>query len=182
NIRRPLKAGDQSFLGVGLPSLGAFRMLPEDHPDRKAVGGCGGGWWWHTPYDTIDKADKKILAEDTEVYADIISRMCAPQLTPYDFRPVANDFISRLKDYGSDAGVHLDLTVPAELAQEFLSRAELLHNAALEKGTETPDAYNAIHMRLSRILNPALFTVEGPYEFDPALQMPVLPGLRRAGE
>ncbi len=39
NIRRPLRAGDQSFLGVGLPSLGAYRMLPVAHPDRKAVGG-----------------------------------------------------------------------------------------------------------------------------------------------
>lgn len=37
NPRRPLKAGDQSFWGVGLTSLGAFRMLPTDHPDRLAV-------------------------------------------------------------------------------------------------------------------------------------------------
>ena len=64
NIRRPLRAGDQSFLGVGLPSLGAFRMLPLDHPDRKAVGGCGGAYWWHSPEDTLDKADAAILAED----------------------------------------------------------------------------------------------------------------------
>ena len=27
-----------------------------------------------------------------------------------------------------------------------------------------------------------LFTVAGPYDFDPALQMPVLPGLARAAE
>ncbi|MGH7185669.1 MAG: M28 family peptidase, partial [Pseudomonadota bacterium] len=45
NIRRPFKAGDQSFWGIGLPSLGAFRMLPLDHPDRATVGGCGAGWW-----------------------------------------------------------------------------------------------------------------------------------------
>jgi hypothetical protein len=27
-----------------------------------------------------------------------------------------------------------------------------------------------------------LFTIAGPYEFDPALQMPVLPGLARTSE
>jgi hypothetical protein len=31
--------------------------------------------------------------------------------------------------------------------------------------------------RLTRIVNPVLFTIAGPYEFDPALQLPVLPGL-----
>src|SRR5690606_340819 len=72
NIRRPLRAGDQSFLGVGLPSLGAFRMLPVDHPDRKAVGGSGGGYWWHTPEDTLDKADANILAEDVKIYVTIV--------------------------------------------------------------------------------------------------------------
>jgi len=67
NIRRPFKAGDQSFWGIGLPSLGAFRMLPLDHPDRATVGGCGAGWWWHSPADTLDKADARILAADTGV-------------------------------------------------------------------------------------------------------------------
>ena len=30
---------------------------------------------------------------------------------------------------------------------------------------------------MTRIVNPALFTIDGPYEMDPALQLPVLPGL-----
>jgi len=34
--------------------------------------------------------------------------------------------------------------------------------------------------RLTRIVNPALFTTDGPYEIDPALQSPVLPGLAAA--
>jgi hypothetical protein len=33
-------------------------------------------------------------------------------------------------------------------------------------------------MALSRILNPVLYTVEGPYDHDPALQVPMLPGLQ----
>src|SRR5690606_4188336 len=113
NVRRPLKAGDQSFLGVGLPSLGAFRMLPIDHPDRKAVGGCGGGWWWHSPEDTLDKADPEILADDTRLYVTMTARMCVPALHPYDFVPVANDFINHLRDFQDVGGAHLDLT-PAQ--------------------------------------------------------------------
>ncbi|MEX1158810.1 MAG: hypothetical protein WEC79_07770, partial [Thermomicrobiales bacterium] len=37
--------------------------------------------------------------------------------------------------------------------------------------------YNEAVLRVTRIINPALFTIDGPYEMDPALQLPVLPGL-----
>ena len=38
--------------------------------------------------------------------------------------------------------------------------------------------FNRGLMALSRIINPALYTVEGPYDHDPALQAPMLPGLQ----
>ena len=182
NIRRPLKAGDQSFLGVGLPSLGAFRMLPVDHPDRKAVGGCGGGWWWHTPADTLDKADKAVLAGDTEIYVTMTLRMCTPELLPYDFVPVADDFISRMHGYAEAAGEHLDLSDAMRRAEAFRASALALRDHVATSEAHQAEGLNALHLRLSRLLNPVLFTILGPYEFDPALQMPVLPGLARAAE
>ena len=183
HLRRPLKAGDQSFLGVGLPSLGAFRMLPVDHPDRKAVGGCGGGWWWHTPHDAIDKADREVLAEDTRVYMTLAARMCQPAIHPYDFVPVADDFVNHLTQYGEAAGSHFPMGDLIELAQGFRRAAAALRRRADD--ARTPDEIEAVNrtaIELSRLLNPVLFTVAGPYDFDPALQTPVLPGLARAAE
>jgi len=180
NIRRPLKAGDQSFLGVGLPSLGAFRMLPVDHPDRKAVGGCGGGWWWHTPADTIDKADSNVLADDTRLYVTMTLRMCMPELHPYDFVPVADDFLSRMTEFQEGAGEHLDLGVAIAEAKAFREAAVALRDSLAGIDASRIEAVNSLHLRLSRLLNPVLFTIAGPYEFDPALQMPILPGLAPA--
>lgn len=181
NLRRPLKAGDQSFLGVGLPSLGAFRMLPPDHPDRKAVGGSGGGWWWHTPHDTLDKADVGILADDTRVYVTMVARMCAPVLHPYRFAPVAGDFLRHLGELQEAAGAHLDLTPAIERAQSFRAAAEQLDaTVAASSDGERVAELNRGMRELTRLLNPVLFTVRGPYEFDPALQLPVLPGLAPA--
>ena len=173
NIRRPLRAGDQSFLGIGLPSLGAFRMLPVDHPDRKAVGGSGGAWWWHSPEDTLDKADANILAKDVEVYVTMTLRMCQPEVIPYDFTTSAQDFIDQLTAYQGGAGSHLDLNATLELAEHYKTAAERV------KASPTGDLarLNAGLKRLSRIVNPVLFTVNGPYEMDPALQSGVLPGL-----
>jgi len=183
NLRRPLKAGDQSFLGVGLPSLGAFRMLPVDHPDRKAVGGCGGGWWWHTPHDTLDKADAALLAEDTRLYATMAVRMCEPSRHPYDFVPVADDFISHLSQYGDAAGERFPLGDVIQLAQAFREAATWLSRRAdVARTSAEIAAVNQTGIDLSRLLNPVLFTIAGPYEFDPALQLPILPGLARAAE
>ena len=173
NIRRPLKAGDQSFLGVGLSSIGAFRMLPVDHPDRKAVGGCGGGYWWHSPEDTLDKADANILADDTRIYVTLTARMCMPRIHPYSFVPSANDFIEHLGALQDIAGNFLDLT-------DVIAEARRYHDVASRLAAATPadpDAYNRAVLRATRIINPALFTIDGPYEMDPALQLPILPGL-----
>ncbi len=173
NIRRPLRAGDQSFLGVGLPSLGAFRMLPVDHPDRKAVGGSGGAWWWHSPEDTLDKADANILASDVEVYVTMTLRMCQPEVIPYDFSASAQDFIDQLTTYQEGAGSHFDLSRTLEAAKAYRATAERLKSSPIsDTGT-----LNAGLKQITRIVNPVLFTINGPYEMDPALQMGVLPGL-----
>lgn len=183
NIRRPLKAGDQSFLGVGLPSLGAFRMLTTDHPDRKAVGGCGGGWWWHTPADTLDKADKQVLAEDTRLALTMVLRMCTPLLHPYDFVPVADDFVNRNREYETAAGDHFDFAEVSSCADMFRTASVRLREAAASATDRASvERLNSAFLRLSRLVNPALFTIAGPYDFDPALQLPVLPGLARTAD
>ena len=179
NIRRPLKAGDQSFLGVGLSSIGAYRMLPQGHPDRKAVGGCGGAYWWHSPEDTLDKADSNILAEDTRIYVTLVTRMCTPEAHPYDFRPPANDFLTNLRELQDVAGQYLDLTPAIRAAERFSQAASDL---VAEGPSGSTAAYNDAVLEVTRIINPALFTIDGPYEMDPALQLPILPGLAPMNE
>jgi hypothetical protein len=178
NIRRPLRAGDQSFLGVGLPSLGAFRMLPLEHPDRKAVGGGGGAYWWHSPEDTLDKADAKILALDCEVYVAITLRMTQPEVIPYRFTASAQDFIDQLTTVQNAAGEHLDLSGALEAANAYHAAAEKLSASPISDVATLNDGLKQI----TRVINPVLFTINGPYEMDPALQMGILPGLAQTGQ
>lgn len=184
NPRRPLKAGDQSFWGVGVTSLGAFRMLPTDHPDRKAVGGSGGGWWWHTAEDTLDKADAEVLRGDTALYAAIAARLTTDPVLPYTFEAVARDFATRLGEIAEETGDRFDLAPAREAAARFGAAAEQLEQmrqqVASSGGAEQRRALDAGLLRLSRILNPALYTMSGAYDQDPALQVPLLPGLSRA--
>lgn len=176
NIRRPLRAGDQSFLGVGLPSLGAFRMLPVEHPDRKAVGGSGGAWWWHSPADTLDKADAAILARDVEIYAAMTLRMVMPDVVPYRLSASAGDFVEYLTSYAEGSGGRFDLADAIVDARRLRETAEALEGTPVRDAARRNDGLKG----LTRILNPVLFTLNGPYEMDPALQLPVLPGLAPA--
>ncbi|HEX3723694.1 MAG TPA: M28 family peptidase [Nitrolancea sp.] len=178
NLRRPLRAGDQSFLGVGLPSLGAFRMLPVDHPDRKAVGGGGGAYWWHSPEDTLEKADAAILARDVEVYVSITLRMTQPDVIPYRFTPSAQDFIDQLTTLQNAAGEHLDLSSTLAAANRYHEAAEKLTASPIDDTATLNEGLKQI----SRVVNPVLFTVNGPYDMDPALQMGTLPGLAQIGQ
>ncbi|MDQ6908502.1 MAG: M28 family peptidase [Chloroflexota bacterium] len=184
NPRRPLKAGDQSFWGIGVTSLGAFRMLPTDHPDRKAVGGSGGGWWWHTAEDTLDKADAEVLRGDTALYAAIAARLATDPVLPYAFDTVARDFATRLAEIAAETGDRFDFAPAQESATRFGTVAEQLEQTrqqlAASGSIEQRRALDAGLLRLSRILNPALYTVSGAYDQDPALQVPLLPGLSRA--
>ncbi|HUG14446.1 MAG TPA: M28 family peptidase [Thermomicrobiales bacterium] len=174
NIRRPLKAGDQSFLGIGLPSMGAFRMLPEGHPHRKAVGGSGGAYWWHSPEDTLDKADAGILAEDTRIYVTMTARMCQPEIHPYRFVPAATDFLVQLRDLQQVGGELIDLGPALTAAERFRDAAERVAQRADVSGVQR---YNDVVLETTRVINPVLYTIDGPYAVDPALQLPILPGL-----
>src|SRR4029078_5359714 len=85
-----------------------------------------------------------------------------------------NDFLTTLGELQSAAGTFLDLTPAINVAERFHSAAEKL--AAKGPGTDIR-SWNATTLRVTRIINPALFTIAGPYEMDPALQLPILRGL-----
>jgi len=187
NPRRPLKAGDQSFWGVGLTSVGAFRMLPTDHPERKAVGGCGGGWWWHTAEDTLDKADVEVLRGDTALYAAIAARLTSDPVLPYEFVTVAADFTGRVDEIAAemgDAADRFDLGPVRQAATHFAEQAaqlDAVRGQIITAGdAASRQAINAGLLHIARIVNPALYTIAGDYDHDPALQLPLLPGLSRA--
>jgi len=189
NIRRPFKAGDQSFWGIGLPSLGAFRMLPLDHPDRATVGGGGAGWWWHSPADTLDKADANILASDAGLYLTIAARLVIPPVLPLNFVPAADDFVTLLRDLHESGRGSFPLSDLIEKAGRFRAMAASLEETRVRVAGSTPPRgrgsvrsriarFNHGLMALSRMINPVLYTVQGPYDHDPALQVPMLPGLQ----
>jgi N-acetylated-alpha-linked acidic dipeptidase len=100
-------------------------------------------------------------------------RMVTPEVLPYDFRAAAQEFLSILRELHSVGGEYLDLLGTIGFASEFAAAAERLANSKPMDHA----ARDAGLKQVGRILNPVLYTIDGPFEVDPALQLPLLPGL-----
>src|SRR5918997_3919797 len=114
------RAGDQSFMGHGIPSL--FMSLSEQPPSEgdsaggfaELIGGQGGksgglGWWWHTTEDTLDKIDPDLLVRDTQIYAAIAYRFLSSRVVPLDVRAAAEELLGHLREWQRRAGERFDL-------------------------------------------------------------------------
>ncbi|MFX1535157.1 MAG: M28 family peptidase [Promethearchaeota archaeon] len=177
------KMGDQSFLGIGIPSVSFYTSIPKQHD----VYGSGGAWWWHTVHDTFDKADKEMLALDTKVYAALANRLCTYPVFPFNFNRVAKEYIQTLTKIQDDVGSLFDLSPALKLAKTMKEKIEKL-NTTIEKMigySKEPTVFQVINfclLQLSRILNPVLHTEFGKYDQDPAVMFRQIPLLQQVLE
>src|SRR3989475_8613 len=91
---------DQSFLGIGIPSiLGSI--------SRQADGTLR--WWWHTPHDTLDKIDPERLLRDTKIFVRVLERLLTDPVLPLDYAASASDARQNLEAQAKDNGAAVDL-------------------------------------------------------------------------
>jgi hypothetical protein len=173
-IHRPSRSADQSFLANGVPSFSTYPFLPDDHPDRRPwTGGCANAWWWHSEFDTLDKGDKDILTLDTKVSLAAIMELCNADVLPVDHVATAREVDSFVKKLQETVGNHLDLGPAATEAKRFLGAAERL-DAAKAGARGAKARLNTALLRLSRILNPVIYSQAGRFQHDPAEWSPIM--------
>jgi N-acetylated-alpha-linked acidic dipeptidase len=185
-VRRPGRSSDQSFWGAGVPSLAVSNLLPPGAPHRRAIPfGSGGGTWWHSPEDTIEYADRAVLAQDTALFASFILRLCNSPILPMSFVNVGDEFLEILTDLQRTSGDTLDLDGLVSQAEQFKAQAIELEKVAEKVASKYQGAHEAESVRinnclvkLSRILNPVLYTISGMFDHPPAVPTPLLPVLQ----
>jgi N-acetylated-alpha-linked acidic dipeptidase len=159
------RAGDQSFLGHGVPSLW---MSLSEQPEG------GLGWWWHTTEDTADKIDPDLLLRDARIYALAVARLVTAPALPLDPGAEAAEVAERLAELAAAAGPAFDL------APATVRAAELADLAARLEGRRPPAADVAFDRAVTATLRPLLaagYTTHGPWRPDPARPVPPLPAL-----
>ncbi|HLW60754.1 MAG TPA: M28 family peptidase [bacterium] len=189
-VHRPSRAADQSFLANGVPSFSTYPFLPDDHPDRRPwTGGSANAWWWHTEFDTLDKADPEILALDTRVSLTAVAELANAEILPFNHVDTGREIRECVSQLATAVGSHLDLLPAITAADAFLtSAAKLEVLKARADGRRAARRINEALRRLSRILTPVIYSQSGRFAHDPAEWSPImravgqytLPGLSRA--
>ena len=169
--KRVGRDSDQSFLGIGIPSL--FGSL-----SHQADGSLG--WWWHTPHDTLDNIDPERLVRDAKVFALALDRLLTDPVLPLDYAAAAADLREQLRALAADAGPSFDLAPVVSAAARLEELCGRLARAAAHAAGTQAQTINECYRRLSRTLIPATYTAAGRYAHDPALDNEFLPRLAGA--
>ena len=179
---RPTRAGDISFNNLGLST---FFMLSSTMPeelrqerDLYAVGGCGGNIEWHTEADTMEVADRENLLRDMRLYAGAVFRAANLPVHPLDFRTTVDQLIGVLKAHAGE----LDGVVPLDQTVELAQKAREALDRFYARLDDTPSSegarpFNDVLLRIGRALVSVMYSKEGRFRQDPALDAPLLPGL-----
>jgi hypothetical protein len=186
---RPVRAGDQSFWGAGVPSL-LMGLSVRPKGQRWAVGGSGLAWWWHTEADTIDKVDPQVLHLDARIYIAATYRFATAPVLPIRLAEAVREIDEAAAAIGRDAGDRFDLTpVRAALARLSAAAAAFDATAATLAGStagHVEDRQLAVANRAQRLANRALiqtaYTAGSPFDHDPAVPQLPLPALQDARE
>jgi hypothetical protein len=173
--RRLTRVGDQSFMGIGIPSLSG--RTEYDPKLIESWHGANLAPWHHSDEMTLDKMDTGVMLKSMKVYAAYLVRFCNTAVFPYDHLAVAKELKDRLEAVASSVGGKLDLSKARRYADELVKNAQALdeHLQALRRETQGVSSWkgnskvllaNRVQMKLSRILHPINFSIANRYGFD----------------
>jgi N-acetylated-alpha-linked acidic dipeptidase len=184
---RMSRAGDQSFWGIGVPSLfmgmGEQPVGSADNVMGAVFGGgtrkgAGFGWWWHTPDDTLDKMDPDLLRRDTRVYVHAIWRLLTDPVLPLDYAAGAVALDAELSALQQQLEGRFDLSrLTARVTRLREQAAAIRASAAAITDDAAAERVNRALVAVSRAMVPMDYTTGDRFDHDPALPQPPYPAL-----
>ncbi len=176
------RAGDQSLVGIGMPSI--FMGLSEVPATENTVSlfgpSPGGlGWWWHTREDTPDKIDPQNLVRDTKVYVLVMLALCAEPILPFDYRKTANEIKLALAELQQNSKGRFDLKPLIQQADELVDVLGAFNRRVhRSKGRRRAELFNGALMELGHLLIPITHSSTDRFDHEFAVPVPILPSLR----
>lgn len=151
--------GEQSFLGREVPIT--IMLKYEAAPEKQKVWPVGGGYWWHSREDTLDKVDYANAMRDAKINAEMICEIANSRHLPVDMPAFLAEMRKLLLEIASA------LNQDFELAPVF-SHLERLEKKVLElcdamKGQQETDT---IVQKTAGALIQMVYTYTSPYEYD----------------
>ncbi len=170
SYRWATRAGDGSFWGTGMPHVSITTSRPEELYDPH-VNYSGGGWWWHTPYATMEHGDVNILEMDVKAEMNFIIRMVNSPVLPLRFSKYAqkmHEILVEMQEKSEKVRDYFNLDELIKRAEKFVELSKGLEKAIEEKAEALSDEQlkelNNSLMWVSRHINPVAHSNAGPSE------------------
>ncbi|MBV9754980.1 MAG: M28 family peptidase [Hyphomicrobiales bacterium] len=174
--KRPSRSSDQSFWGVGIPSM--YGSISHQPPGPVKMRNPL-GWWWHTPHDLIDKVDEEFLVRDTRVVVATLSRLLNDPVLPLDLSAHVSSLVDELKAIGAKLKDDFGMKSVIETAEAVLRMAKSLNARRAVDDPAKIDRLNGAMMRASRALMPLDYTQGDRFSHDAALPQPAWAALQK---
>ena len=163
------KTGDQSFFGVGVPSISG--RVSYDAETLKEQHGATLGYWNHTIADGLDKMDPVNLAKDDRANLAMVYGLVNDPVLPYDFSRSCEDMKTKLSFIKEKSGNIINIEGIEKNVDELAKAVEKLNACkakAVEEGWTFQDVkgLNATLLRLSRTITNAFYTNAEKYDQD----------------
>lgn len=164
-----VKGADQSFWGVDVPIIlmAKNEPLPGNENLWGQYYGAGGGPWWHSISDTLDKLDVNAMVRDATLNAEF-----AADLTTADVLPVKmSGFLAEMKKTLEQLketldGSEFDVSPVFDKISQLEGPVSRLEAAiAATQAGEADDIVKSVAGELVRIF----YTTVDPYYFEPAI-------------
>ena len=174
--KRAPRFGDQSYWGMGLPSMTG---RPGFAFEKEGAKGSESIWYSHTAEDTLDKVDLDLVSIPFKVNAVSLLRLCNSPVLPLEFVTMAEVIKQALDGLRANGDIPLDLTSLITQAEALQKKAKALNKVigknllGFEKRGRDRERVrkfkeiNGCLMGLSRILMPILSSQAGKYGQDP---------------
>jgi hypothetical protein len=172
--RRHGRAADQSFWGIGIPSI--FGSLSHQPPGPVKVP-TALGWWWHTPHDTAEHIDLDNLLRDTAIVLRVLWRLLTAPVLPLDYTAFSASMRGELLALQDRLAGRMDIANLLSRLEVFEAAAQAVNKMAERAGDDAPEPINRALMRVSRLLVPLNYTTGHRFSHDSALPHPAWPSL-----
>lgn len=163
------KTGDQSFFGIGIPSIVGRVSYTNEY--IKEYNGATLGWWNHTIEDNLNKVDLANLKKDLNAKCAFMLGLLNSNVLPYDFSNTCLDIEAKLEKINEQVGNIVEIPSMIKNVKKLSTYVAKLNNIKNELArnpemNEKCKLVNKCLLKLSRLLTSAFYTYTDRYEQD----------------
>ena len=176
------KFGDQSFYGLGMPSVVGRMAMPVEYVER--TNGAILGSWMHTDEDDMSHVDPANLKKDLQIALGMTLSLSNDAILPYDLALMVDDMTRKVE---SEILPHADKSIDIESIQKnlhVLSEKIAAFTASRESLRDLPltdkrvQMANRLGMKIQQSLSWAFYTFtdrfeQDSYDYTPMMYRPI---------